>query len=63
MINDSPPPEGRPVVLLTQPDVRRFVRKLVETSIPQMHVVSYAELMPEIALQPLGRTTTSAAPA
>ncbi|HTQ05616.1 MAG TPA: flagellar biosynthesis protein FlhA [Polyangiaceae bacterium] len=40
--------------LLTQPDIRRFVRKLVEVDLPELRVVSYAELLPEIALKPLG---------
>ncbi len=44
---DSPP-------LLTQPDIRRFVRKLIEVDLPELRVVSYAELLPEIALKPVG---------
>jgi len=39
--------------LLTQPDIRRFVRKLVEVDLPELRVVSYAELLPEIALKPV----------
>ncbi len=42
---------GKPV-LLTQPDIRRFVRKLVETDLPQLTVVSYADLLPELNLRP-----------
>jgi type III secretory pathway component EscV len=57
MANATPPPEGCATVLLTQPDVRRFIRKLVETEFPDMKVVSYAELMPGISLRPLGRAT------
>lgn len=53
----SPTPEGAPSVLLTQPDIRRFVRKLLETEFPDLHVVSIAEMMPEIAIHPLGRAT------
>jgi type III secretion protein V len=44
-----------PPVVLTQPDIRRFVRKLVETELPEVKVVSYAELLPEVALKPLGK--------
>lgn len=51
------PSEGRPLVLLTQPDVRRFVRKLTEIQLPDMRVVSYAELLPETSLQSLGHVT------
>src|SRR5690606_2827818 len=38
-------------VLLTQPDIRRFVRKLVETDLPELSVVSYADLLPELNLK------------
>lgn len=41
--------------LLTQPDIRRFVRKLIETDLPNVDVLSFAELLPEIALRPVGR--------
>jgi type III secretion protein V len=49
-------PEGdQPPVLLTQPDVRRFVRKLLETDMPELRVISFAELLPEVHLRPIGR--------
>ena len=48
---------GSPAVVLTQPDIRRFVRKLLESDFPELHVVSFAELMPEISLRPLGKAT------
>ena len=50
-------PEGaepRPIVL-TQPDIRRFVRKLVETDLPEVAVVSFADLLPEISVRPAAR--------
>jgi len=53
----TPVPPGFMPVLLTQPDVRRFARKLVETDFPELKVISYAELLPEISLRPLGRAT------
>ena len=43
--------------LLTQPDIRRFVRKLVELDLPELRVVSYAELMPELVVNPVARAT------
>ncbi len=46
-----------PVVFLTQPDVRRFVRKLLESDLPDALVVNFAELLPEITLRPLARAT------
>ncbi len=42
-------------VFLTQPDIRRFVRKLVEADLPEATVVSFAELLPEVTLRPLAR--------
>jgi type III secretion protein V len=44
-----------PAVLLTQPDIRRFVRKLVEAELPELFVISYADLLPEVALKPVAR--------
>jgi len=49
------PPGGQPPVLLTAIDVRRFARKLIETEFPDVSVVSYQEILPEIRIQPLGR--------
>ena len=49
------PPGGQPPVLLTAIDVRRFARKLIETEYPDVSVVSYQEVLPEIRIQPLGR--------
>lgn len=53
------PPGGQPPVLLTAIDVRRFVRKLIETEYPDVSVVSYQEILPEIRIQPLGRIQIS----
>lgn len=48
--------EGREdLVVLTQPDIRRFVRKVLENELPLVTVVSFAELLPEITLRPLAR--------
>lgn len=49
-------PGVRPV-LLAAPDTRRFVRKLLETELPELRVVSFAELLPEVALTPLATAT------
>lgn len=49
------PPGGQPPVLLTAIDVRRFVRKLIEAEFPDLSVVSFQEIVPEIRIQPLGR--------
>jgi type III secretion protein V len=50
-----------PAVILTQPDIRRFVRKLIETELPDVWVVSFAELLPEVALKPVARAIPSSA--
>lgn len=49
------PPGGQPPVLLTAIDVRRFARKLIEGDFPDLPVVSYQEIVPEVRIQPLGR--------
>jgi type III secretion protein V len=50
--------DGAPV-LLTQPDIRRFVRKLLETDLPEIRVVSYADLLPELNLRPVATARPS----
>ena len=50
-------PSDAPQVVLTQPDIRRFVRKLLELDLREVRVVSYAELLPEVAIRPFGRAT------
>jgi type III secretion protein V len=42
-------------VILTQPDIRRFVRKLLEPDFPDLHVLSFPELMPEVSVCALGK--------
>jgi type III secretion protein V len=51
-LGQTPPPP-----ILTQPDIRRFVRKLLEVDLPEIRVVSYAELLPEIAVKPAARAS------
>jgi len=45
---------GEPVVL-AKADIRRFVRKLLEAEFPDVWVVSFPELLPEIVLNPIAR--------
>jgi type III secretion protein V len=47
------------VALITAPDTRRFVRRLIETELPHLKVVSPAELLPEIALETLATATVA----
>ncbi len=51
----APPNADGKRILLTQSDVRRFVRRLLETEMPDIVVLSYQELAPEATVQPLGR--------
>ena len=48
-------PKGVRPVVLTQPDIRRFVRKLLEPGLPDVWVASFAELLPEVVLRPVAR--------
>jgi len=48
--------QRRPV-LLTQPDVRRFVRKLIESDLPGARVVTFSELLPETTIRAAGTAT------
>ncbi|MCH9633304.1 MAG: Invasion protein InvA [Chlamydiae bacterium] len=50
-----PQPGAQPPVLLTGIEVRRFVRKLVESDFPYLSVLSFNEIVPEIKVLPLGR--------
>ena len=49
-------PDDRAVVL-TQPDVRRFVRRLLEAEFPDRAVLSYSEIAPEVIVTPVARIT------
>ena len=48
------PPTTAPV-LLTTFDIRRSLRKLIEREFPQLAVVSYQELSPDMNIQPIAR--------
>jgi type III secretion protein V len=54
---------GKRPVILTNAEIRRFVRKLLETDLPQVAVLSFDELPAELQIQPLGRAQLSAAAA
>ncbi len=56
-LSQAPSPDRAGNVILTQPDIRRFVRKLIEVDLPDTSVVSFAELLPEISLRPLAKAT------
>ncbi len=52
------PAPSRPV-LLAQPDIRRFVRKLLEVEFPELEIVSPVELMPTLQLRAVARAVPS----
>ena len=54
-ISASPPSDGRAPVVLASPDIRRFVRKVIDHELPDVVVTSFAELEPELQLSPRAR--------
>ena len=52
--------QGKRPVILTNTDIRRFVRKLVESDLPQVSVLSFDELPMDLTIQPMGRATLEA---
>ena len=52
--------QGKRPVILTQQEIRRFVRKLLETDLPQVAVLSYDELPGDLTIQPMGRAMLDA---
>jgi type III secretory pathway component EscV/Tfp pilus assembly protein PilF len=49
------PPTAQNPVLLTTMDIRRTVRKLIEPDLPNLAVLSYQELSPDMNIQPIAR--------
>lgn len=54
------PPTAQPPVIITDMELRRFVRKMVEIEFPNLAVLSYQELTPEINIQPIGKISMRA---
>jgi type III secretion protein V len=52
-IGDLPPGAQRPVII-TDGEIRRFVKRLLDFGVPDVTVLSYDQLTPKINLQPLG---------
>jgi type III secretion protein V len=48
-----------PAVLLTAPDTRRFVRTLLQAKLPEVRVISPAELLPDVAIETLAVATVA----
>jgi type III secretion protein V len=51
---------GTKPVILTNSEIRRFVRKLIETDLPQVPVLSFEELANDLTIQPMGRAQLAA---
>ena len=49
------PPTAQKPIIITDAEVRRFVRKMVELEFPELTVLSYQELAAELNIQPVGR--------
>jgi type III secretion protein V len=48
-------PRAAGAVLLTSAEIRRYVRRLIETEHPDLPVLSFQELSPEAQIRPIGR--------
>jgi type III secretion protein V len=55
-VTSAPSLDGEPV-FLTRPDIRRFVRQILEPARPRARVVAYSELLPETHINCLARAT------
>jgi type III secretion protein V len=54
-------PEGEPLpAVLTQVDIRRYVRRLLEVDFPELPVLSHTELLPQLKIQPVARISVAA---
>jgi type III secretion protein V len=53
--------DATPAVLLTQPDVRRWLRSLIEHELPDVAVLSYSELPPDARVEQLSPVRVVAA--
>lgn len=54
-------PTAQPPVIVTDMELRRFVRKMVELEFSNLAVLSYQELTPELNIQPIGRISMRSA--
>ena len=49
------PPTAQQPVIVTDQEIRRFVRRIAELEFRNLAVLSYQELAPELSIQPLAR--------
>jgi type III secretion protein V len=48
-------PEAGPPIVLTQPEIRRHLWRLLDLDVPDVRVVSYRELDPGVRIEPVGK--------
>ena len=48
-----------PPAVLTTMELRRYVRRLLEVDFPELPVLSFTELLPELQIQPVARVGLS----
>lgn len=60
-ISDRPATSQQPVIV-TDMELRRFTRKMVELEFENLAVLSYQELTPELNIQPIGRISMRSNP-
>jgi len=51
------PPTAQKPVILTDGDIRRFVKRLLDYNFPDISAISYDQLSPQITAYPLGVLT------
>lgn len=54
------PPTAQQPVIVTDQEIRRFVRRIAELEFRNLAVLSYQELAPELSIQPLARISLQA---
>ena len=54
------PANAQQPVIVTDIEIRRYVKKLIDVEFPQVTVLSYQELPPELNIQPVGRISLQA---
>ncbi|MCX7957556.1 MAG: flagellar biosynthesis protein FlhA [Deltaproteobacteria bacterium] len=52
--------QGRPIVILTEFELRRFVKKIIEYEFPFASVISFKEISPCVRIEPAGVIDLSA---
>lgn len=55
------PPTAQQPVIVTDQEIRRFVRRIAELEFRNLAVLSYQELAPELSIQPLARISLAGA--